>query len=113
MRGHGHFEEDVHGVPNGGRSAAHISESGRLNSNGPNARHRLFGQERAAYRHKLHDNRKSNFAHTKTKVTPNGGRSATHISDQGLANTNGPNADARVKGKERANVRHDRDKPND
>ena len=39
-------------------------------------------------------------------MTPNGGMSSSHISAQGAANTNGPNADARLFGTERADQRH-------
>jgi hypothetical protein len=38
----------------GGQSASHVSKSGMLNTNGPNATHRKLGMHRAALRHQQH-----------------------------------------------------------
>jgi hypothetical protein len=92
------------GVPNGGRSSSHISAQGRANSNGPNADERLFGNDRADFRHSMTHQHHAHL-HQANDV-PNGGRSSAHISAQGRANSNGPNADTRLFGTDRANARH-------
>lgn len=104
-----HLQHANH-VPNGGQSASHISDQGLANTNGPNAAVRLHGTARAEARHSLHGSNLIDASST-TKVTPNGGQSSSHISDEGKANTNGPNADTRLFGSDRAAARHDRTKP--
>jgi hypothetical protein len=47
-------------MPNGGQSASHISDQGLANTNGPNAKTRLFGRDRAAAR--------SNMQNTSTRT---------------------------------------------
>jgi hypothetical protein len=101
-------------TPNGGNSADHISDRGRLNTNGPNTQDRDLGRDRARER----ANERSNFDDSDddrnkplkprtTKSTPDGGTSADHISDQGQTNTNGPNAANRTFGRDRADQRDD------
>jgi hypothetical protein len=65
----------------GGQSSAHISAQGSLNTNGPNAKDRDFGQDRAA------------------------DRRGAHISATGSANTNGLDASDRDTGSARAEDR--------
>ena len=48
---------------------------------------------------------KSDHAKSGKEAGPQGGNSAGHISDQGRANTNGPNASPRLHGQDRANAR--------
>src|ERR1700741_4911473 len=110
--GHGHASIHGHGHGNGhghagGNSAAHMSATGRANTNGPNATHRVFGQDRAALRHQMHANGTNGHAGAHGNGHGNaGGNSAAHMSAQGLANTNGPNATNRTHGKDRAELRH-------
>jgi hypothetical protein len=99
--GHGGGGGGTH-VGFGGKSASHISARGLANTNGPNASTRLFGRDRAAARRGLHSSRHNS---TSLHGTPNGGQSASHISAQGLANTNGPNATTRLFGRDRARAR--------
>lgn len=89
----------------GGNSASHISANGMANTNGPNATTRVFGQDRANLRR--HNTSVSTGVSTEssTRLTPNGGQSASHISASGMANTNGPNATTRTFGRDRANAR--------
>ena len=85
----------------GGMSSSHISASGLANTNGPNATTRLDGADRAT----LRSNGASGGVDNDTMMSPNGGKSSSHISANGLANTNGPNATTRLHGRDRANAR--------
>ena len=84
----------------GGASAGHMSARGMAHTNGPNAADRDFGGQRAAdVRGQGHGSAhaRRNGSHRRA-----GGASAHHMSAQGLANTNGPNAADRDFGGERA-----------
>jgi hypothetical protein len=85
----------------GGQSASHISARGIANTNGPNATARSFGTDRASLRSGRTFGANGS-TRAGSKLSPNGGQSASHISANGLANTNGPNATARAFGKDRA-----------
>lgn len=85
----------------GGQSASHISARGLANTNGPNATARSFGTDRASLRSGRTFGANGS-TRAGSKLSPNGGQSASHISANGLANTNGPNATARAFGKDRA-----------
>jgi hypothetical protein len=91
----------------GGASASHISARGMAHTNGPNAADRDFGAKRAAdVGGRGHA---SNHARRHGSRGGAGGQSASHMSAQGLANTNGPNAADRDFGAKRA---ADRANPN-
>lgn len=92
----------------GGNSASHIGSQGLDNGNGPTATTRTFGGDRADLRNNQTDADEDDSVSNSTKLSPNGGRSSTHMSAQGLANTNGPNATNRVFGRDRATLRHNR-----
>jgi hypothetical protein len=85
----------------GGQSSSHISARGLANTNGPNATTRSFGTDRASLRNGRTFSANGS-GHSGSKLSPNGGQSASHISANGLANTNGPNATSRAFGKDRA-----------
>ena len=58
----------INTTPNGGQSASHMSATGLMNTNGPNATPpRTLGTHRAALRHKLHSTR-SNLSETKSNA---------------------------------------------
>ena len=74
----------------------------------------LFAVTPAAFAERGHnqDNKSDNAKSERAKSGkeagqqgPSGGNSAAHISDQGRANTNGPNASPRLHGQDRANAR--------
>jgi hypothetical protein len=90
------------------RRASHTGGKTLANSNGRNAMDRDFGRERAADRRAAAAG--SAGADTSATVTTSshrhfGGRSASHISAKGRANTNGPNAMDRDFGRDRASDR--------
>lgn len=62
----GHGNGGGHGNA-GGNSADHISAHGLANSNGPNADERLFGSDRADFRHSMHTNNLRATHHRRTK----------------------------------------------
>lgn len=90
----------------GGASAGHISAQGMAHTNGPNAADRDFGGQRAAdVRGQGHGSAHANRHGSHGRA---GGASASHMSAQGLAHTNGPNAADRDFGGKRAADRANR-----
>lgn len=88
----------------GGQPSAHISTQGSLNTNGPNATDRDFGRDRASDRANANADLDTKTTDTKTG-TKMAGRSKSHVSASGQANTNGLNATDRDKGTDRAEDR--------
>jgi len=95
-------------------SASHMSEQGAANTNGPNAADRDKGLDRAEDRmsqegieHSKATTQQSKKQSGKSTETTGkaGGASASHMSPQRAASTNGPNAADRDKGLDRAEDR--------
>ena len=92
------------GHGNSGNSGSHMSTQGSFHTNGS---HRQHGKDRAATAHGWQKVNHGNNGHTHGNNHGNaGGQSALHMSAQGLANTNGPNATNRQFGRDRAAQRH-------
>jgi hypothetical protein len=87
----------------------HISAEGTANSNGPTAADRDFGRDRAEDRASQqglsHSNESTTTRTTRVQGAEAGGSSATHMSAEGRANTNGPTATDRDFGRDRAEDR--------
>jgi hypothetical protein len=87
----------------------HISAEGTANTNGPTAADRDFGRDRAEDRASqqglTHSNESTTIRTTRVQGAEAGGSSATHMSAEGRANTNGPTAADRDFGRDRAEDR--------
>jgi hypothetical protein len=92
----------------GGASGSTMSHTGATNTNGPDAGDRDVGGDRAEDRRTTSAGTMAD-AHSRAMAGDHhrqfGGKSASHISAKGLANTNGPNATDRDFGRDRAEDR--------